>query len=230
MIRQSTPMMPNAVLKYNAHELWGKLSRLLPLLALDCKDLLCLYFALGRSLSDDEKKSFKVVLGKMMNRKVFSFRDRVVPDTVRVLERILSIGIRFKFFLDIREGFFMPLFSPLPLAVKYVGINKDRAVLYRDASACNMYRDPLPEHYSVRLEYHLHWLLQRGYKHVAMAVCDEYPSEKIDFTYKCRGYSIWDFVNALPGGHCGNQDLVHKLEMAITRKAIELGEKDLVYI
>lgn len=195
--------------------IWHKVSMFLPLLDIDSKDLLSLYLAIARGLQENEKRTFKKQISSLMNNRVFSFRDKVVPDTINVFERILSLGIEpSTVALDIREGFFMPLFSPLPLAVKHLGISK-RTVFYRD---------PLPEHYSVRTEFHLHWCLQRGLLFTSKYILRHYPLDHIDFTYRCRGFTCWDYIYS-HGGFLVNEELVQQLEEAITRKAVEANER-----
>ncbi len=201
-------------INWKTSALWTTLSGFLPLLDLDSKDLMHMYLALRRGLEEEEESAFKEQLSSLMSNNVFSFRDRVMPDTINVFEKVLSLGIKPKeVALDIREGFFMPLFSPLPLAVKHLGISK-RTVFYRD---------PLPEHYSVRTEFHLHWSLQRGLLRTAMYILEHYPLENIDFTYRCRGFTCWDYIRE-HGGFVANRELTNALEEAITRKAIEGNE------
>ena len=92
--------------------IWHSLLKILPLIDVDSKDLLSLYIAIARGLKDEEKNILKVQLSSLMRNRVFSFRDKVVPDTIHVFEHILSLGIEpSDVALDIREGFFMPLFS-----------------------------------------------------------------------------------------------------------------------
>ena len=194
--------------------LWATLSGFLSLLDLDNKDLMHMYLAMRRGLKEEEQSVFREQLSSLMSNTVFSFRDKAVPDTINVFEKVLSLGIKPKgVALDIREGYFMPLFSPLPLAVKHLGISK-RTVFYRD---------PLPEHYSVRTEFHLHWSLQRGLLKTAMYILEHYPLESIDFTYRCRGFTCWDYIFE-HGGFAANRKLTRVLEEAITRKAIEDNE------
>ena len=181
--------------------IWHSLLKILPLIDVDSKDLLSLYIAIARGLKDEEKNILKVQLSSLMSNRVFSFRDKVVPDTINVFEHILSLGIEpSDVALDIREGL-------LHAALLSIAAGSQTP---RHLEANSFLQRPAPEHYSVRREFHLHWTLQRGLMRTAIYILTNYPLENIDFNYKCRGFTCWDYIHS-HGGFLVNKEVVNHM-------------------